>query len=199
MNYCYFGLGNPGEKYASTRHNAGQLVLSLIEVESSIIKSEILDHKKSLATHFEIQNAPAIFFYPKCFMNSSGGFVKRFRNPENMIIVVYDDIDLPFGEVRFSYNKSGGSHNGVLSIVKALGTQKFATVRIGISQTDSLGRIRRITGAGKVQDFVMADFSHDELTRLKKEISKKVENIMKLLPELGIQKTLSIYKIDTKL
>jgi peptidyl-tRNA hydrolase, PTH1 family len=194
MNYCYFGLGNPGEKYAHTRHNVGQIVLSYIERDKEVQRSEVFDHRKSYTTHLEIQNAPAIFFYPKCFMNSSGGFVKRFRNPENMIVIVYDDIDLPFGEVRFSYNKSGGSHNGVLSIVKALSTQKFATIRIGISQVDSLGRIRRITGAGKVQDFVMAEFSHGELALLKKEIAKKVENIMKLLPEHGIQKTQSVYK-----
>ncbi len=193
MNYYYIGLGNPGDEYVFTRHNAGQILLQTIAKTMGALRTTSIDTKKTRKDDIDFPGASVSFIYPGCYMNDSGGVVKRLRAPENMLVIVYDDIDIPFGEIRLSYNKSGGSHNGVLSIVKQLGTQKFITLRVGVSQKDSLGRMRRISGAGKVQEFVMKNFSHDELTHFEM-LAQTAINTMKLLHTHGLEKTLSIYK-----
>lgn len=200
MKYLYFGLGNPGEDYEKTRHNAGRIVLENIVVEKIKTNNDVavyvIDKKKSIKKTF-IRNGNEIsFMYPGVFMNATGGFVKQFREEGSMLVFIYDDIDLPFGEVKLSYNKSGGSHNGVLSIVKQLGTQKFITIRIGVSKKDHLGRAIRVSGKGKVQDFVMNNFNHDEIKELESLSINKVDKIMSLLEEKGLEKTLSVYKTD---
>jgi PTH1 family peptidyl-tRNA hydrolase len=113
-----------------------------------------------------------------------------------MLVIVYDDIDLPFGELRLSYDKSGGSHNGVLSVVKQLATQKFVVLRVGVSPVDSLGKIRRPTGKGTVERFVLKDFNSEELKTFD-ELGERAEKIMVLLGTIGLQKTLSVYKTKT--
>jgi PTH1 family peptidyl-tRNA hydrolase len=192
MKYLYFGLGNPGEKYEKTRHNAGRILLDVIAKNNEAVETTNTS-TKVIIKEFVLDGSEVMCISPLVFMNDSGGVVKRYRTPENMIIVVYDDIDLPFGEIRLSYNKSGGSHNGVLSVVKQLGTQKIITLRVGVSPFDPVRGLRRPVGKGNVQTFVLKDFTHDEQQKFP-ELAKETQRIMKLLHSKGIEHTLSTYK-----
>ena len=151
------------------------------------------EESKTQEQHLVLADQNMVLVAPATFMNTSGGIVKKYRDPETMIVVVYDDIDLPFGELRLSYDKSGGSHNGMLSVVKSLGTQKFVSLRIGVSPLDAMGNIRRPTGKGVVERFVLKDFTHDELKSFD-ELAERAEKIMVLLGTIGLHKTLSVYK-----
>lgn len=192
MKYLYFGLGNPGEKYEKTRHNAGRILLDIVAKNNNATETTNAS-SKVITKEFLLDEKEVVCVSPLTFMNDSGGVVKRYRAPEHMIIVVYDDIDLPFGELRLSYNKSGGSHNGVLSVVKQLGTQKIITLRVGVSPADPVRGMRRPVGKGNVQTFVLKDFTHDEQQAFP-VLAAEAERIMKLLHEKGLEKTLSVYK-----
>ncbi len=193
MKYIYFGLGNPGDKYEKTRHNAGRLLLDALAKKHTDVVEEINQSTKVITKSLMIGDADTLFVSPLTFMNESGGVVKRYRDPEQMLIVVYDDIDLPLGELRLSYNKSGAGHNGVLSVIKQLGTQKFVTLRVGVSPLDSLGRLHRPIGRGNVERFVLKDFSYDELQKIS-TLAERAEKIMTLLHTKGLEYTFSTYK-----
>jgi peptidyl-tRNA hydrolase, PTH1 family len=197
MQFYYFGLGNPGEKYENTRHNAGRILLDRVAQRQSAAGIEVIE-KTNLANKISLKSliladSETIFVSPLCFMNVSGGIVKQFRDPERMLVIVYDDIDLPLGELRLSYNKSGAGHNGMLSVIKSLGTQKIVSLRVGVSQQDSLGRLMRPIGQGNVQRFVLHDFTYDELKRFD-ELAIRAEKIMTLLHTKGLEYTFSTYK-----
>lgn len=193
MKCTYIGLGNPGEKYKNTRHNAGRILLERVATLNNIIGFENLSETKTVDTTFSIDKCEITFVAPHVFMNNSGSSAKAYRDPESMLVIVYDDIDLPFGELRLSYNKSGGSHNGVLSVVKQLATQKFVTLRVGVSPIDAQGVIKRPTGKGAVERFVLKDFNTDELKTFD-TLAHRAQKIMILLGSIGLNKTLSVYK-----
>ena len=130
------GLGNPGEEYKKTRHNAGFLALDKIVLSS---KYQVLSTQ--LKFNAEISNGTIddekiILAKPQTFMNNSGQAVKAIIDyykikPEN-IIVIHDDLDIPLGEYKISKNKNSGGHKGVQSIIDYLGTKDFMRIRIGI-------------------------------------------------------------------
>jgi PTH1 family peptidyl-tRNA hydrolase len=156
------GLGNPGKKYEDTRHNTGFRVLENL-------KSKI---KKGDAK----QKSKIVLFKPPTFMNLSGQEVLKKLNylhlkPEDLI-VIYDDIDLPFGEVRVRHKGRSAGHKGVQSIIDALGTENFTRVRIGIGRPPQ----------GKsAEEYVLEEFSQDEEKNLPKIIDEAVEKVIELI------------------
>ena len=128
------GLGNPGIKYKNTRHNAGSALLDMIARHSNYT---FKDFKKIASIHaIRMEKQDLVFAIPNTFVNDSGRAVaalKRFYKvaPQN-IIVVYDDIDLPFGTIRVSTNISSGGHKGVASIIQSIKSHSFSRLRIGI-------------------------------------------------------------------
>lgn len=193
MKCTYIGLGNPGEKYKNTRHNAGRILLECIATKNNIIGFDNVSETKTVEAALTLEKCEIVLVSPHVFMNNSGSTAKAYRDPESMLVIVYDDIDLPFGELRLSYNKSGGSHNGVLSVVKQLATQKFVTLRIGVSPVDAQGIIKRPTGKGTVERFVLKDFNSEELKSFD-ILADRAQKIMILLGSIGLHKTLSVYK-----
>jgi len=152
------GLGNPGKKYEKTRHNIGFRVID-------ILKSKI-----------ERQNLGIILLKPQSFMNSSGVEVLKKMNfyrckPENLF-VVYDDLDLPFGEIRIRHKGSSGGHKGVQSIIEAIQTEYFTRVRIGIGRPPENVLVER---------YVLEDFSIEEEKVLPKIIDEAAEKVVKLI------------------
>lgn len=130
-----FGLGNPGKEYENTPHNAGFLVIDKI--------AEILnagDFIKSFAKSFYIkvvyQDKNIFLIKPQTFMNDSGSAVLEFKNyfkiSNDNIIVVHDDIDLPFGVFKASFNVGSAGHKGIISIINAIGDKNFYRFRVGI-------------------------------------------------------------------
>ena len=152
------GLGNPGPKYARTRHNVGFMVADLLAQEFG------LDFRPAAKFQAEIaKGAGIILAKPQTSMNLSGQSVAqlaRFHrvSPEN-ITIIYDDLDLPLGTIRYRATGSSGGHNGMKSIIAALGSQDFPRLRIGIG---------RPAGRKAAADHVLAPFlpaERDELTR----------------------------------
>ena len=132
--YLMIGLGNPGEKYAHTRHNAGFEVAERIEK-----KLGVRLRKKMLQPWAEAEwtdgEKKIVLCKPLTFMNNSGEAVKklmeRYRVPAEQMIVVYDDIDLPPGKIRVRSGGGPGTHNGMRSIVGEIGTESFPRIRVG--------------------------------------------------------------------
>ena len=110
------GLGNPGKEYENTRHNTGRILVEILEKK--------LEGKKIK------------FLTPDTFMNNSGKAVApliKSKKDLKDLVVIYDDIDLPFGKIKISFNRSSGGHNGLGSIIKHLKSEEFLRIRVGIS------------------------------------------------------------------
>ena len=152
------GLGNPGTEYENTRHNTGRIIVGLIEKKLSEKVSKIK------------------FLTPDTFMNNSGKavafFIKSKKDLKDLIII-YDDMDLPLGKIKISFDRSAGGHNGLASVIKSVKSQEFVRIRIGVSPSTPSGKTRKPKGEQAVLEFLMGEFKKSELDELKK-ISKKV-------------------------
>lgn len=151
------GLGNPGRKYALTRHNVGFLLLDNIVSKFNIPFSAGKGDYYFVKT--EIENKPVLLIKPTTYMNNSGLVMQQLGesfDPENdKLLIVYDDFHLPFGTIRFRAKGSDAGHNGIKSIIYHLQTNIFSRLRIGIGSAfdDSI-------------DHVLSEFSADELKDL---------------------------------
>ena len=167
------GLGNPGRRYKKTRHNVGFMIID-----------ELVDKwQKSKKTNCVYSKQEDIeYIKPLSFMNNSGKAVRSVKDkhkikPEN-IIVIHDDVDLPFGEVRISKNVSSAGHKGVLSIINELGTQDFTRIRIGINPRLAGGQANRKVDTER---FVLEKFTKEENKQLDEIIKQAIEIIKREL------------------
>ena len=172
------GLGNPGKEYENTRHNTGRILVGMIEkkLEDSKIKS-------------------LKFLLPETFMNNSGRVVAPLvKNKKDLkdLVVIYDDIDLPLGKIKISFNRSSGGHNGLGSIIKSLKSEEFLRIRIGISPATPSGKIRKPKGEKAILNFLLGEFKKSELETIKK-LSKKVAEIVETIFTEGKEKAMSLY------
>lgn len=131
MNYLVVGLGNPGKEYQKTRHNAGWIVIDFAYPNLSW-------EQDNYAVADIAKNEDITFVKPTTFMNLSGesvGYITKKKDiAAEHCIVIYDDIDLPLGKLKISYDRGSGGHNGIKSIQDHLGTAEFIRIRIGISK-----------------------------------------------------------------
>ena len=168
------GLGNPGEKYKLNRHNAGFLALDfLLDNDGFMNAKPSHEFKSDIFSWKNADGEKILFVKPQTYMNDSGQALKIICNFYKMdlakdLLVVHDDTDLPFGEIRATDSSSSAGHNGVQSIIDNIGTQNFHRVRIGVEARQS--RDQMPTDA-----FVLQNFSDDELKKLREEILPKVE------------------------
>ena len=168
MRWIVVGLGNRGDEYAGTRHNVGSDLLDALESDlPKGVKLARLD----------------------VYMNNSGGPIKKLvpsKKAAAGLIVVHDDLDVPLGKVKISFGSSAGGHNGVKSIIKALGTQDFVRVRVGISPSTASGKLKRPDGK-KIVDFVLGKFRPPEKEKLKK-VKKLLAGALELIAEEGVSR-----------
>ena len=169
------GLGNPGKEYENTRHNTGRILVGILEkkLEGQKIK----------------------FITPDTFMNNSGKAVApliKSKKDLKDLVVIYDDIDLPLGKIKISFNRSSGGHNGLGSIIKALKSEEFLRIRIGISPETPSGKLRKPKGEGAVLKFLLGEFKKSELEILKK-LSKKVTEAVEAIFNESKEKAMSLY------
>ncbi len=173
------GLGNPGLEYVRTRHNIGFMVADRFSTEVGC--SSWRKEKNYLISTGVFKQAEICLIKPRTYMNLSGNAVlsalSRFTIPVNRLLVVVDDMALPFGKIRFRKQGSDGGHNGLASITEKLGRSDYPRLRIGIDKPPD-----NIDAA----DYVLSNFSLEEVGNLEDIIAKSVEGI-KIFLEFGIQ------------
>ncbi len=194
MSYIFVGLGNPGDEYVETRHNAGRILLSHF---AKAMDAEWKTDKKTNAevAKVKIGKSAVTLVLPNTFMNKSGDSVRKLvgsMKAAEKMIVIYDDLDMPFGSNKISFNKSSGGHRGVESIIKAVKTQKFARVRVGISPKTPSGKIKKPKGEEAVTKVIMGKFKPEEQTELKK-LSKKLAETFETFVSGGVEKAMTVF------
>jgi len=166
--YYLVALGNVGEKYTNTRHNIAWLVMHEICQLHSSPKPVYDKFVSGDVGVMQIGDGHLRLLFPHTFMNASGTAVKKFlpTDATEELIVVYDDVDLAFGEVRIAYGKGNGGHNGIRSVVSAIGTKEFVRIRLGIAPKSFwTGKVKR-PASSTLADFVLGRFSNSELKRI---------------------------------
>ena len=132
--YLIVGLGNPGKKYEKTRHNIGFLIVSLLAKKYNI--TNINNEFDALTGRGEVAGDGILLVQPLTYMNRSGIAVKKIVNNYKIsldkLLIIYDDMDIPVGNIRLKNNGSSGGHNGMNSIITKLGVAEFPRLRIGI-------------------------------------------------------------------
>ncbi|GIG36596.1 aminoacyl-tRNA hydrolase [Cellulomonas pakistanensis] len=166
------GLGNPGPQYAGNRHNVGQMVLDELARRAQASfgsKGGVLSRRPQAATaEVRIGTLPggapgprAVLAKPTTYMNTSGGPVaalaRYYDVPPERVIMVHDELDIPFGDIRLKLGGGEGGHNGLRDTTKALGTKDYLRVRVGVG---------RPPGRMDAADFVLRDFAKPELKEL---------------------------------
>ena len=178
------GLGNPGPKYSWTRHNAGFIVLDRFASLSGITIT-----RKSFSGLYgegEFKGNRLLLLKPQTFMNLSGRSVAealRFHKlaPADLI-VIHDELDIPFGQIKLKTDGGHGGHNGLRSLHQELGTGEYNRLRIGIGKPLH----------GNMADYVLTNFGKDEMNELPRLVDGVVDALEMLIIE-GVQKTMSLY------
>jgi PTH1 family peptidyl-tRNA hydrolase len=170
------GLGNPGPKYAGTRHNAGFLVVDLL---AERIGGRFKAHKgRADVVEGRLAGRPVVLVKPKAYMNESGGPVvsisRFYKVPVERITVVHDELDLPFGTLRVKRGGGDGGHNGLRSTTSALGSREYARVRFGIG---------RPPGRQDPADYVLREFVAAERKDLAFHVDRAADAVELLLAE----------------
>jgi len=177
------GLGNPGPSYSGHRHNVGAMVVDELAARTS---SSLRSHK-SRAAAAEVRllslqggaSGPrAVIAKPLTFMNESGGpvagLVSFYKIPLENLIVIHDDLDIPFADVRLKLGGGEGGHNGLRSITKSVGTREYLRVRVGIG---------RPPGRMDAADYVLHDFSSTERKEVPLLVSDAADAVERLVAE----------------
>jgi peptidyl-tRNA hydrolase, PTH1 family len=186
MAWVIVGLGNPGEKYDSTRHNAGRMAVEFFAKRAGFREfREDMKRKAHVSSGLVGKTAVALVL-PDTFMNKSGftaaKFVKGSKAAERMI-VIHDDLDLPLGGMKLSFDRSSGGHKGVDSIIRAVKTRAFTRVRIGVSPRTGAGDVRKPEGDKIVNNFILTPFREHELMALKPIFKKTAEAIEAIIKD----------------
>ncbi len=170
MTHLIVGLGNPGGEYKNTRHNIGRDALFYFAKKNDFPEFSENKKLKSLISEGRLEKHKTVLILPETYMNLSGDAVsagaKYFKTKPENIFVIYDDIDLPFGTIKISFNKNSGGHKGVESVIKKLKTKEFYRIRVGINPTKK---------KKSASEIVLKKFTKkDELTlkKLKKTINE---------------------------
>ncbi len=164
--YLIAGLGNPGSKYSMNRHNIGFMACDywLKSLNGADYRAE----HKALTKKFKIDNHEVLLAKPQTYMNKSGESVVALLNfykiPKENLLVIHDDIDLPFGSIKFLYNRGPGGQNGVKNISELFGNNEYARLKLGI------GRPPHPDFA--VSDYVLGNFPEEEAVLLNQYLKK---------------------------
>ena len=183
MNYLVVGLGNIGAEYASTRHNMGFMVLDAWAQASNLLFES---RRYGSVAECSYRGRKLILLKPSTYMNLSGNAVRYWMHkmniPTERVIIVCDDLNLPFGTVRMRMRGSDGGHNGLKDIEDALGTQQYARIRIGIGNDFK---------QGDQIDFVLGKIS-EEQKKTVQELSVRIVSGIETFVTAGPERAMNL-------
>ena len=184
MKFLIFGLGNIGYEYANTRHNIGFNILDALAKASNI---SFKDNRYGATVEYKFKGRTYILIKPSTYMNLSGKAVNYWMQKEKVsidnVMIILDDLALPFGTIRIKTKGSDGGHNGLKHINEILGHNKYARLRFGIGAEFS---------QGQQVDYVLGEWDEEEKKKLPERLEKCIEAI-KGFGTIGIARTMNSY------
>jgi PTH1 family peptidyl-tRNA hydrolase len=193
MSYIIVGLGNPDEEYAGTRHNAGRMLVQAVHKAYHFGDWKHDKKLNALVAKGEIEQDKVSLILPETFMNRSGSALAPVVTTEKKaekLVVIYDDLDLPMGSIKMSFNRGSGGHKGIESIAKSIKTKKFIRIRVGIAPTTPSGKLKKPSDEHGVQKHILGEFKKAELDILNKE-GKEVVKVLSTLVTGGLQQAMT--------
>lgn len=173
--FLIVGLGNIGDEYARTRHNIGFMALDRF---AQIHNVSFADKRYGFVGKCRVKNAEMVLLKPSTYMNLSGNAVRYWLNEENIplenLLIIVDDLNLPFGTIRIRKQGSNGGHNGLGHIQQVLCTPNYARVRFGIGNDYA---------RGAQMDFVLGEWLPEE----KEQLPEKLDRIAEIIPSFCLQ------------
>ena len=182
--YLIAGLGNPGPEYKYTRHNVGFLVADDL---ARALDVNFVSGRYAQVAKARYRGKIIVIIKPQTYMNLSGKAVRYWLDMENIplenLMVITDDINLPFGQIRIRAKGSHGGHNGLRNIIETLGTERFARLRIGVGKDFA---------PGEQVDYVLGRWSEAEISKLPSIFDHVLDALRTWLTE-GLQKAMTLY------
>lgn len=199
MAYIIVGLGNPGEEYEQSRHNTGRIILEAFQKKAAK-ENDLSDWRAdkktaALKSAGKVGGESVTLLMPETMMNNSGKSLKDLAGSPKKIekmVVIHDDLDLPLGLYKISFDRGSGGHRGIESIIKHLKSKAFVRIRVGIAPVTPSGKLKKPQGEDAVIDFILGKFKPAELDELKK-VGKKIGEALFCLLEEGREKMMNIY------
>ena len=184
VDYLIVGLGNPGKQYENTPHNLGFMVIDRL-AESNAIR---VSRKENMACVGlgTVKSKAVALAKPQTFMNLSGpsvkGLLERYELKPDRLILVYDELDLPWGSMKIKPKGSAAGHNGAQSAIGSVGTSNFARVRIGIHPGHPV----------KGEDFVLRPFKKSQAKEVEEAVMRGAEAVESIIAE-GVEKSMTVF------
>jgi PTH1 family peptidyl-tRNA hydrolase len=179
------GLGNPGREYRETRHNVGFITLDRLAARLAATFGRL--ESKALVAKGEVEGFRLVLAKPQTYMNLSGqavsGLARFYKVPLERLLVIYDDVDLPFGSLRMRPSGGSAGQKGMASIIQSLGTQDFPRLRIGIG---------RPSGRMDAADYVLQTFNRQE-SALLDELLERAADAALAFVRLGLEAAMNRY------
>ena len=180
------GIGNPDEQYQNTRHNVGFMLVDYITRKNSCDELEFNKKLNALVVNGKLNGSSIIIAKPQTYVNKTGETAVKLKNfykiKLGQFLVIQDDLDIPFGNTKISFDKNSGGHKGIESIMRSLKTKKFYRRRIGLA-TKGLQKARQQSDKKRnnyVVKFVLSKFSPSEQEELKKIFKEGYEKLLQI-------------------
>ncbi len=184
MKYLVAGLGNIGDEYANTRHNIGFQMLDSLAASEKLV---FADKRYGFVTEYKYKGRIFVLLKPSTFMNLSGRAVHYWLQKEKLeldhLLVLVDDLALPFGAVRLKGKGSDGGHNGLKNINEVLGTQNYARLRFGVGNDFQQGR---------QINYVLGEWSEEEEKALPERF-KLTSDMIRSFGTIGVERTMNFF------
>ncbi|MCB0420986.1 MAG: aminoacyl-tRNA hydrolase [Bdellovibrionales bacterium] len=184
------GLGNPGSEYLLTRHNIGFMAVDALAQRYS---SSFSNEKKSQVCKLRIGNEPLLLVKPQTYMNLSGTAVRAlmdfYKVPIEDILIIHDEVDLSFGDIKYQKNRGHGGHNGIRDIHKHLDSKEYHRLRLGVDRPSNPRM--------NVADYVLGNFSKSELEYMPEWLNTVCDSIETYIKD-GFEKAASQYNQSGK-
>lgn len=181
------GLGNPGKEYGRTRHNVGFHIVDRLAEKHGLKFSKMMS--RAIVASGDINGSKVVLVKPQTFMNESGQsvgpIVKFYKTDPTNLLVIYDDLDLPLGQLRMRKFGGSGGHNGMKSIIARVGTENFPRLRVGIG---------RPPGRMDPMDYVLEPFTKAELELMEQTYERAIDGIERWL-ENDIERVMNVVNI----